>query len=105
MKRILLLIMFCVLIVSNVEAKPYKHHRSHRGYHVANVAAGIVGTTAGILLAEELMSMRRYNKPLPKPRIYMVEPEEKCYTVVFRKTGKISQQCVENSSDDIIYVD
>ena len=79
----------------------YHHHHHHTG---ANIAAGIIGTTAGILLAEQLI----YSRPQrveAQPRVYLVEPEGKCYTIISRKTGKISQQCVNNASTDTIYID
>lgn len=115
MKKIITVVICCLMMCSVAEARwhggPGGHfHRHHRGWgHGYNIAAGIIGTTAGVLLAEELINTR---KPRvveriveAKPQVYMVEPEGKCYTIVSRKTGKVRQECVENSSDDIIYVD
>ena len=104
MKKILLIMMFCLLIIPNVEAKPHRFHRPSKGHHVSNVVSGIVGITAGVLLAGKLVDHHQ-PKYQTSPRLYVVEPEGECYTVVSRKTGKITQQCVENNSDNIIYVD
>ena len=104
MKKLLLILIFSLLIAPNADAKPHRHHRPNRGHHVSNVVSGIVGMTAGVLLAGKLVESHqpRYQEA---PRVYVVEPEGECYTVVSRKTGKVSQQCVENNSSNIIYVD
>ena len=105
MKKLVVVFLACMVFVQNVEAKCYRgcHGWRRGGYYAADVTAGIVGTTAGVLLAEEMMHPRKPKQA--KPKVYVVEPEGKCYTVVSRKTGKITQQCVENASDSIIYVD
>lgn len=105
MKKTVLVILACLLMMPVAEAKHWKRHHGwrHGGYYAADITAGIVGTTAGVLLAEEIMHPRRSRQP--KPKVFVVEPEGKCYTIVSRKTGKITQQCVENASSDIIYVD
>ena len=107
MKKIIFILISCLLMTSIAEAKSYRkhHHRHHKGYYISDVATGIVGTTAGILLAEELMSMRRSSRPQSKPKVYIVEPEGKCYTIVSKKSGKVTQKCVEQDSDEIIYID
>ena len=96
--------MFCLLLVPNVEAKHHRHHHPQKGHHVSNVVSGIIGITTGTILAGRLLEASQ-PKYVPAPHLYMVEPEGECYTIVSRKTGKISQQCVKNSSNDIIYVD
>ena len=108
MKKVIIAVVCCLMMCSTAEARWHggpHHHHHHRGWGYGyNIATGIIGTTAGILLAEELINARQH-RVQPKPRVYVVEPEGKCYTVVSRKTGKVRQECVENASDDIIYVD
>lgn len=105
MKKLILVVLMCLVVCQPAEARHYRRHSGWcgGGCYAADVTAGVVGTTAGILLADQIMQKRKPRAP--KPRVYVVEPEGKCYTVVSRKTGKITQQCVENASDDIIYVD
>ena len=108
MKKVSVAIVCCLLFCSTADAGWHggSHHYHHRGWEYGyNIATGIIGTTAGILLAEGLINNNRQPRIQPKPRIYVVEPEGKCYTIISRKTGKIRQECVENASDDIIYVD
>lgn len=106
MKKLFVVLLACLVFSSTAEARHY-HHGFHGwrrgGYYAADITAGIIGTTAGVLLAEEMMRPRRYKQP--SPTVYVVEPEGKCYTIVSKKTGKVTQQCVENASDSIIYVD
>lgn len=105
MKKLFVVLLACVVFIQTAEARCYRgcHGWRRGGYYAADVTAGIVGTTAGVLLAEEMMKPRTHKQP--KPKVYIVEPEGKCYTVVSKKTGKITQKCVENASDSIIYVD
>lgn len=108
MKKIIVFFVMCMLVSNPVMAKRFNHHRyhkHHRNYYASDVVAGIVGTTVGILIADELIDARNTRRKNSKPRVYIAEPEGKCYTVVSRKTGKIRQECVGNASDDIIYID
>ncbi len=108
MKKFIIFFVMCILMSNHAMAKWGKHHRyhkHHKSYYATDVAAGIVGTTVGILIADELIDARNARRKNSKPRVYIAEPEGKCYTVVSRKTGKIRQECVDNASDDIIYVD
>ena len=111
-KKLIAALMLSLAFCGSAEARGHGghrwapfHHHHHRYYsRGANIAAGIIGTTAGILLADQLINSRPQRVEV-QPRVYLVEPEGKCYTVVSRKTGKITQECVENASSDIIYVD
>ena len=109
MKKFVIAFLCCLLMCPVAEARWHgghgRPHHYHHGWHSGyNIAAGIIGTTAGVLLAEELINANR-PRVRPQPRVYVVEPEAKCYTVVSRKTGKVKQECVENASSDVIYVD
>lgn len=107
MRKFIIVLLAGLIFSTSVSARWYGgyHHRRKDCCYASDVAAGIVGTAAGVMIAEELMETRhtRHNKPVKK--VYIYEPEGKCYTVVSRKTGKITQECVENASSDIIYVD
>lgn len=104
MKYFVFVLLAGVMMISRAEARWYGHHRWHGDCcYAADVATGVISTTAGIMIANELM-----NRPRPrhhKKRVYIYEPEPKCYTIVSRKSGKITQECVDNPSDEIIYVD
>lgn len=104
MKYLLSVILVLVMMTPNAEARWYKHHHGYGDCcYAADVAAGIIGTTAGIIIARELVGVQ---EPRHHPKkVYIYEPEPECYTIVSRKTGKITQKCVDNPSDKIIYVD
>jgi len=109
-KKIIATLMLCMVLCPSAYARGhggphfYGHHHHHHYGRGIGLAAGIIGTTAGILLAEQLINSRPRRVEV-QPKVYLVEPEGNCYTVVSRKTGKVTQKCVENASDDIIYVD
>ena len=104
MKRFILVLMAVVLFSSSADARWHHGHRHFgHGYYAADVATGIIGTAAGVMLAREIL-----DTPAPRvvqPRVYVVEPEGKCYTIISRKTGQITQKCVERASEEIIYID
>jgi hypothetical protein len=110
MKKIFLLLMMSLLIVSPASAKMKKHKAPHF-HHVSihkhdRTASGILGAMAGFALADAIYYSSAPKVVVkPKPKVYIVEPERKCYTIVSRKTGSVSQKCVESSDDEIIYVD
>lgn len=101
------MIVFLAVIMFSMPASARWHHRHHhfgRGYYAADVASGIIGTTVGVALAKEIMDSET-SRPRHRPRVYIVEPEGKCYTIISRKTGKVTQKCVEHASEEIIYID
>ncbi len=104
MKRFVVILL--VTLLCGTSAFAGWHHRRHHfdaGYYAADIAAGVIGTTAGVMLAREMMDDGHRHHT--RPRIYVVEPEGECYTVISRKTGKIIQKCVEHASEKIIYID
>ena len=105
MKRFVVVLLVFVLLSMPAFAR-WHHHRHHfgDGHYAADVAAGIVGTTAGVLLAKEILDNDN-NRSWSTPRVYVVEPEGECYTVISRKTGKVTQKCVDYPAQKIIYVD
>lgn len=108
MKKFVVLLLLGIFIASPAMARGKKHHifHHHKGYYASDITAGIIGTTVGVLIADELIADRHKHRKVPaRPRVYMAEPEKTCYTIVSRKTGKVRQECVENASDKIIYVD
>ncbi len=104
MKYLPLFLPALMIATPNAEARWYKHRHWHDDCcYAADVATGIISTTAGVMIANELI-----NKPVRKhhrKRVYIYEPEPECYTIVSRKTGKVTQKCVDNPTDKIIYVD
>lgn len=102
MKYLLAVLLSLVMMTPNAEAKWHKHHHRYDDCcYAADVATGIISTTAGVMIANELI-----NRPRPRPKkVYIYEPEPECYTIISRKTGKVTQECVDNPSDRIIYVD
>lgn len=106
MKKIILAFLIITLSTGSAQAKPWRpyHHHKKDCCISRNLAAGVLGITAGVLIANSItppQKRKRYSKPV----VHIVEPENNCYTVVSRKSGKIRQECFENSSDKIIYVD
>lgn len=107
MKKFIVILLATLFVANPALAKRWgKHHHHNRvGYYASDITAGIVGTAVGVMIAGEIMGVHKgYRKP-QKPKVYIAEPEAKCYTIVSRKTGKVRQECVENASDEIIYVD
>ena len=104
MKHFMIVLLAVMFLAMPADARWHHHRHFGHGYYVADVAAGIVGTTAGIMLAREIMDAGD-TRSRPRPRVYVVEPEGRCYTIVSRKTGKVTQKCVEHASEEIIYVD
>jgi len=81
------------------------HYHSH--HHGGRVGSVIFGTIAGLALADAIVASTRPRVvQVSQPKVYIAEPENKCYTVVSRKKGTVTRQCVSDTdSDDIIYVD
>ncbi len=105
MKKLLIVFLAGMLVFPfSAEARWHKRHHNRGCCYGSDVAAGIIGTAAGVMLAEKMMTAKQPKKQL-KPKVYIYEPEGKCYTIVSRKTGKIRQECVEKASDSIIYID
>lgn len=107
MKKFVLILLAALMVANPALAKKkgFGHrHRHYSRYYASDVAAGIVGSAVGVMIAGEIMGAKKHRHH-PKPRVYIVEPEAKCYTIVSRKTGKIKQECVDNAAGDIIYVD
>ena len=103
MKKIIFILLLSLLVSPSVQAKHCGHRYYPHGCYASDIAAGIVGTAAGVMIADQVMNKER--RTPKKPRVYIVEPEGKCYTVVSRKTGKITQECQDKASADVIYVD
>ena len=107
MKKIIFILMAAVMVVATpAEAKRWggRHHHGRSGCCFSrNVAAGILGATTGALIAREFTKPAR--PIVAKPVVHIVEPEGNCYTVVSKKTGKVRQECFDNASEKIIYVD
>lgn len=104
MKYFITALIAVMLISPMAEARWYGHHRRHGDCcYAADIATGIIGTTAGVMIANELMNHPR--RKHHAERVYIYEPETKCYTVVSRKTGKVTQECVSSSENEVIYVD
>ena len=80
------------------------YHTHHHGGHVGGV---ILGTVAGLALADAIVASTRPRVvQVQQPKVYIAEPENKCYTVVSRKKGTVTRQCVsDTTNDDVIYVD
>ena len=107
MKKFILVVLAALMVVvTPAEAKKWGHghHHGRKGCcYSRNVTAGILGATTGILLAKELARPAR--PVISKPVVHIVEPESNCYTIVSKKTGKVRQECFENESEKVIYVD
>lgn len=106
MKKTALILLACMLAVSPAYARGWHggHHHHHIGHHIGGA---VLGTFAGLALADAIVSSTRPRVVhVAQPRVYIAEPENKCYTVVSRKRGTVTRQCVSDTgNDDIIYVD
>lgn len=112
MKKFLVILMACMVATAPAYARGW-HHRPGVHYHVHHHGHGhrvgnvILGTFAGLALADAIVASTRPRVvEVQRPRVYIAEPENKCYTVVSRKKGTVTRQCVSDTGDDdIIYVD
>ena len=115
MKKLAVILMACVLAASPAYARG-GHGGWYAGWHGGGVhyhshhhgrAGGVIlGTLAGLALADAIVASTRPRVvQVQQPKVYIAEPENKCYTVVSRKKGTVTRQCVSDTDDDIIYVD
>ncbi len=102
-KWFIIFLMGMFLVPFSAEARWYNRRNCNDGCYT-DFASGIIGTATGVMLADKIMNSKETKKK-QKPKVHIYEPEGKCYTIVSKKTGKIKQECVENASDSIIYVD
>lgn len=115
MKKLCILLLASLMLATPAYARggyhhggnSYHHHFHYRPFRYAgDVAVGVLGAAAGFALADTIISSTRPRVvEVSQPRVYMAEPENKCYTVVSRKNGTVTRKCVSDTDDDIIYVD
>lgn len=116
MKKLAIILMACVLAASPAYARGGHHGGWYGGWHGGGVhyhthhhgrAGGVIlGTLAGLALADAIVASTRPRVvQVQQPKVYIAEPENKCYTVVSRKKGTVTRQCVSDTDDDVIYVD
>ncbi|MBQ9235571.1 MAG: hypothetical protein IJ184_03805 [Alphaproteobacteria bacterium] len=115
MKKICVLVLMSLMLASPAYARGghggahhYHHHFHYRPMRYAgDVAVGVLGAAAGFALADAIVSANRPRTTVVEsaPKVYIAEPENKCYTVVSRKKGTVTRKCVSDTGDDIIYVD
>ena len=111
MKKTFLILLACTLITTPAFARgghhlaPKPHPKPHHSSH--HSGAGLVlGTIAGITLFDAIASANKTEVvQLNAPKVYIAEPEQKCYTVVSRKKGSVERKCVNSTENEIIYVD
>ena len=116
MKKLCILLLASLMLATPAYARgghhggpSYHHHFHYRPFRYAgDVAVGVLGVAAGFALADTIISSSRRPQvvEVSQPRVYLAEPENKCYTVVSRKKGTVTRKCVSDTDgDDIIYVD
>lgn len=114
MKKLCILLLASLMLATPAYARgghhgghSYHHHFHYRPFRYAgDVAVGVLGAAAGFALADTIISSTRPRVvEVSKPRVYIAEPENKCYTVVSRKKGTVTRKCVSDTDDDVIYVD
>ena len=114
MKKLIIALMVCMAMAAPAQARGgwhggwhgggfHYHTHHHGGRHFGNV---VLGTLAGVALADAIVASTRPRVvQVQQPKVYIAEPENKCYTVVSRKKGTVTRQCVSDTDDHIIYVD
>lgn len=106
MKSFVIILLGVLMFSASASARCYDGYYHRRGgCYAADVTAGIVGTAAGVVIAEEIMEAKHTKRDKPTKKVHIYEPEGKCFTFISRKTGEITQKCVENASEEIIYID